>query len=198
VTAEPEPTPSALGVLVERMAAASWSGATLAATGRRAQIGVRARGAAVARVAACLQIAALPPPNRVTAAPAGDCLWLGPEEWLVVGAPASGPPVLEALERAVGQGDGAAVDQSASRLIVELSGPSARDVLASCCALDLHPRVFEPGQCAQTLVAKAPVLLSQVDEAPTYRLFVRPSLSSYVVGWLVDGMRGVRAESPPA
>jgi sarcosine oxidase, subunit gamma len=80
-------------------------------------------------------------------------------------------------------------------VIVELTGPSSRDVLASCCALDLHPRVFGPGQCAQTLIAKAPVLLSQVDAAPTYRLFIRPSLAEYVVSWLVDGMHGVRAES---
>jgi hypothetical protein len=42
------------------------------------------------------------------------------------------------------------------------------------------------------------VLLSQVDEAPTYRLFVRPSLASYVVSWLVDGIEGVQAESTKA
>jgi sarcosine oxidase subunit gamma len=113
----------------------------------------------------------------------------------VVGPPSSRAETLEALERAVGPDDGAVVDLSASRVLVELTGPKARDVLASCCALDLHPRVFGPGRCAQTLVAKAQVLLSQLDEAPTYRLFVRPSLASYVVSWLVDGIEGVRADS---
>lgn len=194
--AEPTPT-SVLNVLGKRMAAASWSGATLVAAESRAQINVRARGDAVARVAAFLQIPTLPAANRVVETSAGDCFWLGPEEWLVVGSPASRDSLLEALERAAGPDDGAAVDQSASRVIVELRGISARDVLASCCALDLHPRVFGPGQCAQTLIAKAPVLLCQADDAPTYRLFIRPSLSSYVVSWLVDGMRGVRAESAP-
>jgi sarcosine oxidase subunit gamma len=125
-------------------------------------------------------------------------LWLGPEEWLLVGPPSSRAETLEALERAVGPDDGGVVDLSASRVLFELKGPEARDVLASCCALDLHTRVFGPGQCAQTLVAKAPVLLSQVDEAPTYRLFVRPSLASYVVSWLVDGIEGVQAESTKA
>jgi len=177
------------------MADASWSGATLVALGARSQIDVRARGPAVARVAACLSIPALPAPNRFVATPLGDCLWLGPEEWLVVGPPSSRAETLEALERAVGPDDGAVVDLSASRVLVELKGPSVRDVLASCCALDLHPRVFGPGRCAQTLVAKAQVLLSQLDEAPTYRLFVRPSLASYVVSWLVDGIEGVRADS---
>jgi sarcosine oxidase subunit gamma len=47
-------------------------------------------------------------------------------------------------------------------------------------------------------VAKAQVLLSQVDEEPTYRLFVRPSLAAYVVSWLVDGIEGVRAEASKA
>jgi sarcosine oxidase subunit gamma len=193
--AEPAPAFSVLDVFAERMAAASWRGARLVAAPPRAQIGVRARGDAVARVAAHLQVPAFPAPNRVVATPAGDCVWLGPEEWLVVGSPASRASTLEALERAVGPDDGAVVDQSASRVIVELSGLSAREVLASCCALDLHPRAFGPGQCAQTLLAKAPVLLTQVDDAPTYRLFLRPSLASYVVGWLVDGMQAVHGES---
>jgi sarcosine oxidase subunit gamma len=161
----------------------------------RSQINVRARGGAAFRVAKYLSIHALPAPNRFVATPLGDCLWLGPEEWLVVGPPSSRAETLEALERAVGPDDGAVVDLSASRVLVELKGPEARDVLASCCALDLHPRVFGPGRCAQTLVAKAQVLLSQLDEAPTYRLFVRPSLASYVVSWLVDGIEGVRADS---
>jgi sarcosine oxidase subunit gamma len=166
----------------------------LVSLGPRAQIDVRARGAALERVAKCLSIPALPLPNRFVSTSAGDCFWLGPDEWLVVGPSSSRAATLEALDKAVGTEDGAAVDLSASRLLFELRGPKASDVLACCCALDLNPRVFAPGRCAQTLVAKAQVLLSQVDEAPTYRLFVRPSLASYVVSWLVDGIEGVRAE----
>jgi sarcosine oxidase, subunit gamma len=162
---------------------------------QRAQIAVRARDRAVGRVASYLSLEALPGPNRFVATGAGDieCFWLGPEEWLVVGPRSARQTILEALERAVGHDDGAAVDVSASRILVNLAGPRARDVLASCCALDLHPRVFAPGQCAQTLIAKAPVLLSQVDDTPSYRLFVRPSLAAYVTSWLADGI-----ESPTA
>ncbi len=163
----------------------------------RAQIAVRARDRAAGRVASYLSLEALPGPNRFVATGAGDieCFWLGPEEWLVVGPRSARETMLEALERAVGPDDGAAVDLSASRLLVDLAGPRAREVLASCCALDLHPRVFSPGQCAQTLLAKSPVLLSQMDDRPTYRLLVRPSLFMYVRSWLADGIDGVRAES---
>jgi len=164
--------------------------ATLVRLGARAQINVRARGPAVERVAKRLSIPALPGANRFVATPLGECYWLGPDEWLVVAPPDSRAAVLDALDEVVGPDDGAAVDVSSSRVPFELGGPKARDVLAGCCALDLHPRVFGPGQCAQTLLAKAPVLLSQVDDAPTYRLFVRPSLVSYVVSWLRDGIEG--------
>ncbi len=193
--AEPART-SVLDAQAERMASASWSGATLAALGPRAMIDVRARGDAVGRVAASLQLNALPRGNRFVATPLGDCYWLGPEEWLVVCRADHLSSALESLERAVGDDDGAAVDVSASRAILDLRGPKARDVLASCCALDLHPRAFETGHCAQSLIAKAPVLLGQWDAVPTYRLFVRPSLASYVISWLLDGMDGVRAEAP--
>jgi sarcosine oxidase subunit gamma len=155
----------------------------------RSQINLRARGGAVSRVAKCLSIPALPEANRFVATPMGDCFWLGPDEWLVVGT-----HDLETLERAVGPDEGAAVDVSASLFLLELEGPSARDVLASCCAIDLHPRVFGPGRCAQTLVAKAPVLLSQLDDTPTYLLFVRRSLALYVISWIQDGIDGVQAE----
>jgi sarcosine oxidase subunit gamma len=168
---------------------------SLVPLGSFCQINVRARGGAVGRLAACLQIPALPTANRFVATSAGDCFWLGPDEWLVVGPHSSRAATLERLERAVGPEDGAVVDVSSARVVLELQGPGAREALASCCAIDLHPRVFGPGQCAQTLVAKAPVLLGQMDETPAYRFFVRPSLASYVVSWLGDGMEGVRAEA---
>jgi sarcosine oxidase, subunit gamma len=187
---------SVLEPLKARMAAASWSGATLTAAPARAQIGVRARGDAVALVEETLGIPRLPEPNRVLPARTGECFWLGPAEWLWVGNPEDRGVLLEALEAAIGEADGAAVDLSSSRVIVDLKGASAREVLSSCCALDLHPHVFAPGQCAQTLVAKAPVLLTQLDRAPTYRVFVRPSFGAYVISWLTDGMEGVRAEVP--
>jgi sarcosine oxidase subunit gamma len=167
---------------------------TLVPLERRSQVDVRARGDAASRVASYLAVPALPGVNRFIATRAGDCYGLGPDEWLVVGSESSRTAIQEALDSAVGRDDGAAVDVSSSRILLELRGLAARDVLASCCALDLHPRVFGSGQCAQTLVAKAPVLLAQIDETPGFWIFVRPSLASYVVSWLADGIEGLRRE----
>ncbi|MFC0432856.1 sarcosine oxidase subunit gamma [Kutzneria buriramensis] len=109
-------------------------------------------------------------------------LWLGPDEWLVFGASE------DQLRTALGDTPGSVVDVSANRVVYELSGPDARDVLEQGCAIDLHPRAFGPGRCAQTMLARANVILHQVDAAPTYRLLVRPSFAGYLTSWLRDAM----------
>jgi sarcosine oxidase subunit gamma len=79
-------------------------------------------------------------------------------------------------------------DVSAQRTTLELSAPRARDVLAKGCSLDLHPRAFGPGRCAQTDLGRANVVLHQVDEGPTYELLVAGSLAAYLAAWLADAM----------
>jgi sarcosine oxidase subunit gamma len=107
-------------------------------------------------------------------------LWLGPDQWLVFGASE------EQLRAALGDTAGSVVDVSANRVVFELSGPGARDVLEQGCGIDLHPRAFGPGRCAQTMLARANVVLHQVDVAPTYRILVRPSFAGYLRSWLRD------------
>jgi sarcosine oxidase subunit gamma len=106
----------------------------------------------------------------------------------VVGAPGEEAALEVELTEALGGGLGSVVDLSANRTAIELQGPAARDVLAKGCALDLHPSAFAPGRCAQTLLARAQVILEQLDAAPAYRLFVRGSFSDYLATWLLDAM----------
>lgn len=161
----------------------------LAALPATSVISVRARDEALTRVADALSIPSLPGPNNVATTVLGDCLWVRPDEWLVVGGTETRAAALEQLAQAVGPADGAVVDISASRVLFELSGARARDVLASCCPLDLHPSAFAVGQCAQSVVGKAPILLQLADDAPRWRVMVRPSLAGYVTSWLTDAMR---------
>ena len=113
-------------------------------------------------------------------------LRLGPDEWLVV---AEGEAAIEAELRAVLTGDrDAIVDVSDQRTTFELAGPYARELLAMGCSLDLHPRAFGPGQHAVTMLARAGVILLQLDDAPTYRVMVRRSFAAYVAAWLADAM----------
>ncbi|HEX8870193.1 MAG TPA: sarcosine oxidase subunit gamma family protein, partial [Lentzea sp.] len=114
--------------------------------------------------------------------------WLGPDEWLVLD---DEPGVHAELVEALGGEPGSAVDVSANRTIVELSGWFSRDVLEKGCPVDLHPREFGPGQAVQTTVGPVPVLLWQVD-GETYRLFPRSSFADYLARWLIDAMTEYR------
>ncbi|WP_354644698.1 sarcosine oxidase subunit gamma [Kitasatospora camelliae] len=153
---------------------------------------LRPDGAAARRIASALGTPLPTEPNTVSAAGHLRVLWLGPEEWLVVGPDGSAPATAERLHAALRDEPGSVVDVSANRTTLELSGPSARPVLAKGCALDLHPRVFRAGHCAQTLLAKVNVILHQVDAEPTYRLLVRGSFAQYLADWLLDAMEEYR------
>lgn len=130
-------------------------------------------------------------PNSVTGAADHHALWLGPDEWLIVGPPGTEVDLVRILRSALGDRVGAVVDVSAARTTLELAGPQARAILESGCSLDLDPRAFGPASCAQTLVARAQVILQQLDAAPTYRLFARPSFAAYLAAWLIDAAEGL-------
>ncbi|GAA1800249.1 sarcosine oxidase subunit gamma [Planosporangium flavigriseum] len=128
-------------------------------------------------------------PGAATSGPAGSdeltVVWLGPDEWLVIGPPGTESDLAARLRSAIGDEHAAVVDVSAQRTTLELSGPRARDLLASGCALDLHPRVFGEGASAQTLLARAQVILvGRRDGA--FRVLVRASFAAYLVDWLID------------
>jgi sarcosine oxidase subunit gamma len=136
-------------------------------------------------------------PDTTMAAEDGDghWLWLGPDEWLVVGLEGRGdevgPEIEQALRVAAGDAFLTTVDVSANRVGLEVAGPGARDLLAFGGSLDLEAPAFGPGRCAQTNVARANVILWQVDDAPTYRLLVRPSFVAYLQAWLDDAESGL-------
>ena len=67
-------------------------------------------------------------------------------------------------------------DISGGQTIIRLRGARARDLLNKGCPLDLHPRVFGVGQCAQSHIAKSNALIIQVDDTPTYDVIVPAKL----------------------
>ena len=92
---------------------------------------------------------------------------------------------------------GSVVDVSAQRTVLELRGPRAGAVLARGCVLDLHPRVFSPGDYAQTVLAGAAVGIHRAGEAadgPAYRILVRASYADHLVRWLLDAVAAEAAD----
>ena len=122
--------------------------------------------------------------NTVSTAADRQILWLGPNEWWATGPVGEADALLEALRAAfVGQ-HATACDVSESRAIIALKGPKAREVLMRGVSLDLHPREFRVGQCAQTGVSRANALIHLVDDTPTFEVYVLKSFSDYLWRWL--------------
>lgn len=121
-------------------------------------------------------------PNIVTDAE-HRVYWLGPDEWLIVSAAFDAPRIAGRLVTELSNLPVAVNDISGGQVTLRLSGSSVVDVLSKGCTLDFHPNVFRPGDCAQSGLAKAAVLIGCVDRA-TVELIVRRSFSEYVSTWL--------------
>ena len=126
--------------------------------------------------------------------------WLGPNEWLVMCVGANEGALAGALRREL-HGQFAAVTEIGSgQTVIALSGVRARDVIAKGCPLDLHPRVFGPGRCAQTYIARSGVTLLQTGAAPSFDLIVRRSYADYLWSWMTDAAAeyGYALEASPS
>jgi sarcosine oxidase subunit gamma len=153
-------------------------------------------GAPNDEVTAAVGVALPSAPNTWRPAGAGKVIWLGPDEWLITST-AETPEALEARIRpaAVAAG-GAAADVSAQRTAVRLTGPRARQLLAKGCAVDLHPRSFGLGDCAQTTLGRAGiVLLGLSDAGDDFLILVRSSFAGYLADWLLDAATEYAAAS---
>ncbi|MCO1655458.1 sarcosine oxidase subunit gamma [Pseudonocardia humida] len=138
-------------------------------------------------------------PNTWVARPGGQVVWLGPDEWLVSDADERPEALEAALRAAVAPHDGAAVDVSAQRTAVRLRGRHARALLATGCALDLHPSVFGAGRSAQTTLGLVGVVLLALDDrGEDYRILVRPSFAGYLADWLLDAAVEFEPPGPAA
>lgn len=134
--------------------------------------------------------------GQVTGSPeATAVLWNGPDEFTVVqpDAMASGGVLPEELTAQLAgileehEARGQAVDVSANRTTIEVSGPSARAVLEKGCRMDLHPRAFPVDHAVSTNYGVVQVLLWRTGEQ-TWRIMPRASFAEHTARWFMDGM----------
>jgi sarcosine oxidase, subunit gamma len=116
-------------------------------------------------------------------------MWLGPGEWLIVGEVDAEVLCAAAVEATVMH----VASVGDSRASYALTGHVARDLLAKGCSLDLHPRTFAVGRCAQTLFAQ----VSAVIDHPSDDVFVLQADASYahhLQSWFSDAVIEFRWE----
>jgi sarcosine oxidase subunit gamma len=117
----------------------------------------------------------------------GDTVyWLGPDEWLIVSAGKPAATLEAELRTALAGSRFAVTDVSGGQTVLVLRGARIRELLAKGCPLDLHVRAFAVGQCAQTHLAKAPILIRLQDSGPAFEIVVRRSFADYLWLWLED------------
>lgn len=105
--------------------------------------------------------------------------WLGPDEWLVHTPEDGEKNLIGDLHVALDDQHAAVTDVSDYYVVIRVRGAKAADVLSRACPLDLHPRAFKAGGCAQTVFAHASVLLHKIDEQ-TYDVQVRWTYAQYL------------------
>ena len=130
-------------------------------------------------------------PNTTATGESVKVLWLGPAEWVVEHLPAA--DVAARAARACGVTLHHVADVSEGRVVFEIEGPKAREVLNKGCSLDLHPRSFGVGQCAQTLLHHANILLDACGP-DRYRFYTDRSIADWVGAWLADATLEYRAD----
>ena len=143
-------------------------------------------------VQAVKDVLGCPPPEKANTVVRGngyDMLWLGPDEWLVRSATAHDAtrtaPLQAKLGAALAGVFASAVDIGSGYTVLEISGTRTREVLARGCPLDLHPKLFGDGQCAQSHYFKASMTLVPTG-ADSFDIVVRRSFADYFVKIMLD------------
>ena len=184
---------SALADYAERFAAVSAAtGAELAISELSfvSQMNLRADpndSAVMEGIAAALGFPLPTVPNTVGLWEDRRALWLSPDEWLIVGAGGQQDALEQTLRSGLNGGFGSVVDVSANRTLVEIRGARARELLGHGVPVDLDARTFGPGHCAQTMLAKAQVVIERRDES-AFVIYVRTSFAVYAASWLLDAL----------
>ena len=126
-----------------------------------------------------------PANNMVSSAGARHIVWLGPDEALLLCEAGMERDLRRKISADLADQHFAATNVTDALCVLQVAGPDVRAVLAKGCALDLHPKKFVPGQCAQTMLVHAGVTIIATDEN-CFLLICRTSFAAYMLDWLQD------------
>ena len=110
-------------------------------------------------------------------------LWLSKKEWLIVN-PSIDTEEVRSLQNHISDIHALALDVSDRWTAINVSGKKAIDVLSKGTAIDLDNSVFGSGACAQTTLWTVNVIIYQIDEKPTFDIFVDSTMAKFLWQWL--------------
>jgi sarcosine oxidase, subunit gamma len=118
-------------------------------------------------------------PCRAVHSDACSCLWLGPDERLLLGAADAAAEISDRLQQALAGLAHSVVEISHALIGFEVSGPRAPAALNIGCPLDLDPASFPVDMCTRTVFAKAQIILWRT-AADSFRVETARSFAPYV------------------
>jgi sarcosine oxidase subunit gamma len=148
------------------------------------------RHAAVERLRSALDLGL--PFDPLTSSTSGETafLWLGPDEWMLLTAPADAAERSGRARQALAGLPHQLVDVGDYYTVIEVAGATAREALMKLTTLDLHPRAFRHGMVAGSMFGRTQATLWQTGadggEGPRFRLIVRWSMADYLWCLLAD------------
>ena len=140
------------------------------------------------RIAAASDILGIALPRTACrSASQGDlhALWLGPDEWLILGRDDVAGRLAAGAEPLAAIGAGF-VDVGHRQQAIAVTGAAVETWLASGCPLDLALPAFPIGACTRSLFHKAEIVLWRT-AAAAFHLEVWRSFADYVETLLIDG-----------
>jgi sarcosine oxidase subunit gamma len=112
-------------------------------------------------------------PNTTATAAGGVCLWLRPDQWLLIGSAMIAAP----------SEDAHVLDVGARWVNFRIRGANAAGLLNAGCSLDLREHAFAAGRCAQTRIEQVPVILYR-REPHEFDVLVERPLAHHFELWL--------------
>jgi sarcosine oxidase subunit gamma len=125
---------------------------------------------------------ALPAAGETVAEHGTQWFWSAPGEWVIAVPAGAESDTARALQEKL---DGLFVVLSVmtdSRVVLDVSGEGARNVLARGSTVDFDPASFSIGQCLSTRFAGVPVMIAR-SEAGVFLVFADRSVAAYLLDW---------------
>ncbi|WP_201781315.1 sarcosine oxidase subunit gamma [Sphingomonas sp. Leaf357] len=133
----------------------------------------------------------LPRTTNHAAGEAPRALVLAPGEWMLVSRPLDRGAFHNAAR---GTRVAHLADVGAGLVVYAVEGRRARDLIAKGCPLDLHPRVFGEGRCAQSSLAQIFVIIDRVPGQDVFHVYADASYARHLDLWFEDAAIEFRSQ----
>ena len=115
-------------------------------------------------------------------------LWMSPDEWLLICPYSDVADYCTALEDELGSQHSAITDVSDARVVLQIRGDGAREVLMKGSPIVLHTDQFKPGDVRRTQfneISAAHIMIA--DKPPEFHLIAFRSYAQHIHDYLVAG-----------